>query len=110
MGTRSGDIVRPSFYISNKYSISCEEFTGYSEQKSACWEFGCCQRLQGLSAARKGGSRRAALALSMLEYQSKSMWAPTPRPWAGLDALAFTGARVNGRASAACLQRHGISR
>jgi len=93
MGTRCGDI-DPSIvsYISNKYSISCEEFTDILNKKSGLLGVsGVGSDYRDIRRAAKEGSRRAALALSMLEYQIKKYVGAYAAALGGLDALVFTG-------------------
>jgi len=93
MGTRSGDI-DPSIitYISNKYSMSHEEFTDILNKKSGLLGVsGLTNDLRDILKAAKEGHKRAILALAIQDYQIKKYVGAYAAAMGGLDALVFTG-------------------
>jgi acetate kinase len=93
MGTRSGDI-DPSIitYISNKYSMSHEEFTDILNKKSGLLGVsGIANDLRDIIKAAREGNRRAILALAIQDYQIKKYIGAYAAALGGLDAVVFTG-------------------
>ena len=93
MGTRSGDI-DPSIisYLSNKYSMSHEEFTEILNKKSGLLGVsGISNDFRDIRDAAKAGNRRAILALAIQDYQIKKYIGAYAAAMGGLDAVVFTG-------------------
>lgn len=93
MGTRSGDI-DPSIvaYLSNKYSMSHDEFTDILNKKSGLLGVsGITNDLRDILKAAQEGNRRAQLALAMQDYQIKKYIGAYAAAMGGLDAVVFTG-------------------
>jgi acetate kinase len=93
MGTRSGDI-DPSIisYISNKYSMSHEQFTDILNKKSGLLGVsGVSNDVRDIVQASKDGNSRAKLALAIQDYQIKKYIGAYAAAMGGLDAVVFTG-------------------
>ncbi len=93
MGTRSGDI-DPSIisHLSNKYSMSHEEFTDILNKKSGLLGIsGVSNDCRDIRKAAQEGNRRAQLALDTQDYQIKKYVGAYAAAMGGLDAVVFTG-------------------
>jgi acetate kinase len=93
MGTRSGDI-DPSIiaFVCNKYRLDYEEFTDILNKKSGLYGVsGVSNDFRDIRTAAENGSHRAALALSIQDYQIKKYVGAYAVAMGGLDALVFTG-------------------
>ncbi len=93
MGTRSGDI-DPSIisHISNKYSMSHEQFTDILNKKSGLLGVsGVSNDVRDIVQAAKDGNHRASLTLAIQDYQIKKYLGAYAAALGGLDAVVFTG-------------------